>query len=108
MSMQKTIEEKLLGALAPSHLEVVNESYKHSVPPGSESHFKLLVVSQEFAGQRLVARHQRINGLLKDELATGIHALSMETLTDEEWQARHRQARETPDCLGGGKGSASA
>lgn len=103
MSMQSMIEEKLRTALTPSHLEVINESYKHSVPPGSESHFKLTVVSERFAGQRLVARHQAINGLLKEELAGGVHALSMETLTDEEWQARNRQSMDTPDCQGGGK-----
>ena len=39
--------ERALQALAPSHLELVNESYMHSVPPGSESHFKAVLVSEE-------------------------------------------------------------
>ena len=103
MTMLNRIEEKLKGAFAPSHLEVINESYKHSVPPGSESHFKVTIVSEDFAGKRLVARHQAVNALLRDELANGVHALSMETLTDAEWQARDRIAMATPNCMGGSK-----
>ncbi|HMB76299.1 MAG TPA: BolA/IbaG family iron-sulfur metabolism protein [Kiloniellaceae bacterium] len=103
MTMLSRIEDKLKGAFAPSHLEVINESYKHSVPPGSESHFKVTIVSEDFAGKRLVARHQAVNALLKDELAGGVHALSMETLTDAEWQARDRTSMATPNCLGGSK-----
>lgn len=103
MSLQQTITSKITEALAPLHLEVLNESYKHAVPPGSESHFKVIVVSDRFEGQSLVRRHQSLNGLLADELRGGVHALSLETLTDSEWQARGGQTLKTPDCLGGGK-----
>ena len=44
MSMQETIEHKIAAGFAPAHLEVINESHMHSVPPGSESHFKLVIV----------------------------------------------------------------
>lgn len=50
MTMQQQIEAKLAAALSPSHLEVINESYMHRVAPGSESHFKVVVVSQAFEG----------------------------------------------------------
>lgn len=103
MTLHSTIESKLKDALAPSYLEVINESYKHSVPPGSESHFKVTIVSEDFAGKRLVMRHQVVNALLKEELENGVHALSMETFTDGEWQARGCSSMATPDCLGGSK-----
>lgn len=103
MSQQQNITRKITEALAPLHLEVLNESHKHAVPPGSESHFKVVVVSDRFEGQPLVRRHQALNALLADELRGGVHALSLETLTDSEWRARGGQTLQTPDCLGGGK-----
>ena len=103
MSLQRRIEEKITAALAPSHLEVINESHMHSVPPGSESHFKLVIVSESFSGAPRLGRQRSVNGLLAEELAGGVHALSMETLTAEEWQRRGGQTAPSPLCLGGGK-----
>ena len=105
MNVQETIENKITEALSPSYLTVMNESYMHSVPPGSESHFKLVVVTDSFDGVPRVRRHQTVNGILKDELAGPLHALSMETLTPEEWERKGGVVRESPDCLGGGKRS---
>ena len=98
MSMQQQIEAKLAAALSPSHLEVINESYMHRVEPGSESHFKVIVVSQAFEGQRLLGRHRQVNGVLAEELAGAIHALALHTYTEAEWQARE-QAPKTPGCV---------
>lgn len=103
MSVQSIIEEKIGAALTPSHLEVVNESHMHSVPPGSESHFRLVIVSDKFDGAPRVRRHQMVNGILEAELRDSIHALSMQTLTAAEWDARSRQAMASPPCMGGGK-----
>ena len=103
MTVQQSIETKIAAALAPSHLEVVNESHMHSVPPGSESHFRVVVVSDRFEGQPLVRRHQAINQILERELEQGLHALSMQTLTGAEWTQRGGQTRASPDCRGGGK-----
>ncbi len=103
MNVQETIENKITEALSPSYLTVMNESYMHSVPPGSESHFKLVIVTDSFDGVPRVRRHQTVNGILKDELAGPLHALSMETLTPEEWERKGGVVRESPDCLGGGK-----
>lgn len=103
MSVTENIETKLRENLAPVHLEVINESYKHSVPEGSESHFKVVVVSDSFEGVPLVRRHQRVNGILADELNGAVHALSMDTLTASEWERRRGARRETPECLGGSK-----
>ncbi|MBO88277.1 MAG: BolA family transcriptional regulator [Rickettsiales bacterium] len=101
MSVHQTIEQKINEALSPNHLQVINESYMHNVPPGSESHFKLVVVTDSFLGVPRVRRHQTVNSILKDELAGPLHALSMETLTTEEWAEKGGIVRESPDCLGG-------
>jgi len=103
MSVQSTIETKLSNALAPNHLEVLNESHMHSVPPGSESHFKLIIVSDAFDGASRVARHQKVNGVLADELSGVIHALSMETYTADEWEKREGRTLASPACHGGSK-----
>ena len=103
MSIQSTIETKIKESLAPIHLEVLNESSQHNVPPGSESHFKVTVVSDEFDGKMLVARHRIINKLLAEELSGSIHALAMHTFTPSEWTEKNQQAPKSPPCLGGAK-----
>ena len=55
MSVQQHIERKLAEALAPFSLTVENESYMHSVPPNSETHFKVVVASAVFEGKRAVS-----------------------------------------------------
>ena len=106
MRVQQEIERKLLEKLTPVHLEVINESHMHSVPPGSESHFKLIVVSPEFEGRNRVQRHQTVNAVLADELAGPIHALSMQTHTAEEWATRGGSVMDSPACMGGSKAEA--
>jgi len=101
MSVQSRIEEKLGNSLDLKHLEVINESGNHNVPPGSESHFKVVLVSELFDGERLVARHRRVNQILKEELANDIHALAIHTYTEGEWRDKHGEAPLSPPCLGG-------
>ena len=103
MTIQANIEEKITQTLQPQHLEVVNESHMHNVPPDSESHFKVTVVSNEFDGKMLVARHRLLNQLLKEELEGPVHALSLHTLTPTEWEEKHGEIRKSPPCLGGSK-----
>jgi BolA protein len=103
MIVQQSIEAKLRDGLAPGHLDVLNESHMHSVPANSETHFKVIVVSDAFAGKTRVARHQTINGLLADELAGPVHALSIQAHTPEEWVARGGAILESPNCMGGSK-----
>lgn len=103
MSVQQIIESKIRGALSPAHLEVINESHMHNVPPGSESHFKVIVVSPIFETKNRVQRHQTMNSLLADELAGPVHALSMQTHTPPEWEARGGLKLDSPACHGGSK-----
>ena len=101
MSVEDTIEHKLRQELAPQHLEVLNESHMHNVPPGSETHFKVYVVSEAFEGHQRVGRQRTINRILAEELASGVHALSMHTLTPAEWEDKDRETLASPKCLGG-------
>jgi len=103
MSTQDTIEQKIVDAIPILGLEVINESHMHNVPPGSESHFKVVVISDDFDGQRLVQRHQRINQILADELAGSVHALSIQAMTKDEWDKKGGQIMPSPNCLGGSK-----
>lgn len=103
-SIQASVVSKLSAGLSPVHLDVQNESHLHNVPPGSESHFKVLVVSAQFAGRPLLEQQRMVNRLLAEELAGGIHALSIKTLTPEQWErAGGRVSHETPLCRGGDK-----
>lgn len=106
MTVQYTIEAKLRSSLAPTHLQVINESHRHSVPPGAESHFKVVIVSDRFDGLPLVRRHQAVNEVLGEELRGPVHALSLETLTAEEWARRGGRMTASPPCLGGSKADA--
>ena len=103
MTIQETIERKIQSALDPEYLEVINESHMHNVPPGSESHFKVVVVSPAFEDKSRVQRHQAMNALLADELAGPVHALSMQTHTAPEWAARGGRSMASPACHGGSK-----
>jgi BolA protein len=108
MSIKQQIETKLSNALPLTLLEVSNESHMHSVPPGSETHFKVVLVSAEFVGKRPVARHQLIYRVLADELAGPVHALALHTYTAEEWQQRNGAAPVSPECMGGSKHGGTA
>ncbi|MCO6428950.1 BolA family transcriptional regulator [Nitrosomonas communis] len=99
----KNIIEAKLQSLQPQFLEVINESHKHNVVAGSESHFKVTIVSDEFNGKMLLARHRMINSILADELAHSIHALFLHTMTTEEWFEKSGMSNNSPPCLGGSK-----
>lgn len=103
MKVQSVIESKLANGINALHMEVINESNNHNVPAGSESHFKVVLVSEDFAGKALLARHRMINKILEEELQGIIHALALHTYTESEWQDAFGTAPMSPPCLGGGK-----
>jgi BolA protein len=103
MTVQAIIEKKLADSYQPLHLEVINESSNHNVPEGSESHFKVVVVSPAFTDKNLLARHRMINATLAEELKSVIHALAIHTYTEDEWRETSGGAPMSPPCLGGGK-----
>jgi BolA protein len=104
MSRKARIEQALSESLTPMHLEVTDESHMHNVPEGAESHFKVLVVSDAFAGEKRIGRHRRVNALLREELDAGMHALAIHAWTPDEWfEKGGGAAPASPQCLGGSK-----
>ncbi|MES9945819.1 MAG: BolA/IbaG family iron-sulfur metabolism protein [Candidatus Thiodiazotropha sp.] len=102
-TIQESIQQKLESAFSPLHLEVINESHMHSVAEGSESHFKVVLVSDAFKGERLISRHRQVNKVLAAELQGGVHALALHTLTPEDWFDQGGKTPDSPPCLGGSK-----
>lgn len=100
MQIQTDIKSKLNKALSPVHLEVTNESHNHNVAPGSETHFKVVAVSDAFAGANPLQRHRFVYDVLSEELAGGVHALTLHLHSPEEWDAV--EVPDSPPCLGGG------
>lgn len=100
MALQERIEHKLKESLEPSHLEVINESHQHNVPKGSETHFKVVIVSARFDGVSPVKRHQLVYGALAEEMRGGVHALAITSRSPSEWAALP-EANASPKCLGG-------
>ncbi len=101
--MLDTIENKLANAITLSHLEVIDESSNHNVPEGSESHYKVVLVTDEFDDKSLLQRHRLVNEALVEELKHKIHALAIHTYTIHEWSEQNNNAPMSPPCLGGGK-----
>lgn len=103
MRIQQAIEQKLGERFEGGHLTVENESHMHSVPPNSETHFKVTLISERFAGQSKVRRHQAIYQALADEMQGGVHALALHLFTPEEWEQAGGQVPASPNCMGGSK-----
>lgn len=102
MNVRESIEIKLREALAPQHLEVLDESHGHKSGAGAQTHFRVIVVSDAFEGTSRVARHRQINALLSDELAGPVHALAIEAVTPSRWAANGGAKLDAPPCRGGG------
>ena len=87
MGMVSAIREKLTAAFRPDRLEVVNESHLHHGHHGSpgtgESHFRVHIVSERFAGKSRIERHRMVNEALAAELRGGIHALAVKAEAPE-------------------------
>lgn len=82
-TMTEDIRTRLLQALSPERLEVINESHLHAGhQPGfdgqAESHLRIRIISAAFAGMSRLQRHRTISALLKPELDKGLHALAIE------------------------------
>lgn len=98
--IQEIIEERLREGLSPLHLDIENESNQHSVPSNSETHFRVVVVSDAFEGRRQVQCHQAVYGLLNDLIGKPVHALALHTYGPSEWEQAGKPMA-SPECLGG-------
>lgn len=102
MSIHELIENKIKSKLNPTHLKVENESHLHSVPKGSETHFRVDVVSLNFEQKKLLERHRMVNEIIVDEISK-IRACSLHTFTPAEWEVRKNENLDSPKCAGGSK-----
>lgn len=99
-----SLEETLRSALQPTHLEIRNESYKHKGPRDAESHFQVIVVSDQFDKLPLIKRHRLVNQACQSLLDGPIHALSIVAKTPQQWEEMAGQEIPgTPNCRGGEK-----
>jgi BolA protein len=88
MDRRARIEARLAEGLAPTHIEVIDESHLHAGHAGARGgagHYRAVLVSDRFEGLSRVKRQQLVYGLLAEEMGPEIHALSMRTLTPDEW-----------------------
>jgi BolA protein len=88
MSVHETMRRKLTDALAPSTLEIVDDSAQHAGHaghrPGGGSHFSVRIVAERFAGLSRVERQRLVHGILAEELAGPVHALALSVATPAE------------------------
>lgn len=100
MSRQNRLQHAFTSHLMPTLLEIHDETRQHSVPEGSESHFKVVLVSTCFEQQSRVARHRLVQHLVAHEFTTGLHALSLHLYTPDEWNKKNRAIPASPACEG--------
>ncbi|WP_432454161.1 MULTISPECIES: BolA family protein [unclassified Agarivorans] len=100
MRVETQVSEKLKQHFSPEYLAVVNESHMHNVPAGSESHFKVTIVSELFQEKTRIQCHREVNKVLAEELKQDIHALAIHVFTPERWD-KQQQVPVSPNCRGG-------
>ena len=107
MSIQETIEEKLIHEFSPARLRIDNDSKRHA-GPATESHFRLVIVADAFEGCNRVKRQRLVYACLSEEIAGPIHALQMKCLTPAEYDATDGEVTlKAPPCGGGHRGKES-
>lgn len=81
MNRAERLRKILTKEFSPLFVEVVDESAQHAghagARPGGETHFRVMLVSANFAGLSRVERHRRVNQVLAAEFSTGLHALAL-------------------------------
>ena len=77
MVTPESVKQGIAAGLSCEHVEVI----------GDGQHFQALIVSDQFAGRNRVQRHQLVYAALGERMREEIHALSMRTLTPQEWKA---------------------
>ena len=94
------IESQIINTLSRSlnllSLKIINESLMHNVPEGSESHFKIVVITNDFNNLSIIKRHKLIYKTL-DHLMSKIHALSIHAFNEEEFKLKPI-ILDSPEC----------
>ncbi|MDC1241690.1 BolA family transcriptional regulator [Gammaproteobacteria bacterium] len=94
------IESQIVNTLKTSmdlfSLKIINESFMHNVPEGSESHFKIVIVSEDFLNLTMIQRHKLVYKKLNN-LMTKIHALSIHAFDKNEFKL-NPIILDSPEC----------
>lgn len=85
---------------SPSHLDIVDESPHHGASLGDATHLHILLISSHFSNKSRVQRHQQVYTLLSPEMEQGLHAITLNLFTPDEWAARQGQKLGSPVCQG--------
>ena len=96
MIVQNKIDKLLRDKFNISKLVINNESYKHNVPPNSESHFNVQIVSDDFQDLSQIQRHKLVYKAI-ESLLNEIHAFSITAITTLEFK-ENSSLRDTPEC----------
>ena len=88
MNVKHRMMAKLEAGLAPTTIEIEDESHLHAghvgAREGGETHYRIKVASASFSGKGRVERHRMVYALLAEEIAGGVHALALHTKTPDE------------------------
>lgn len=102
LTRKERIKKIITSEFEPEHLEIINESHKHSLP-NSETHFKLIIVSKFFENKSQISIHQSIYKLLSSEMGeksdNKLHALSLVTKSPKEWEKIKQNEFSSPSCM---------
>lgn len=101
MSRLQRMHDALSHELKPVVLTIDNESSRHHVPAGSETHIKVTAVSERFYTLNRIARHRWVNSIVNDEFTTGLHALTLHLYTPQEWEQQTHPVPASPACRDG-------
>ena len=101
MTRKQRIADIISQHLKSTLVEINDESHKHHVPDGLETHFNILIVSKDFQALSRIERHRLINKLLALEFKNGLHALSLHLHTPTEWEIAQEQQLPSPNCRNG-------
>ncbi len=88
MRVAETIEKKLTDAFSPKHLDIEDQSQLHAghagAREGGQSHFKVEIVADAFAGKSRLKRQRMIYAILAEEIEGPVHALTLSARTPSE------------------------
>lgn len=87
--IERSLKDILENKFSNSTVEVINESHLHAGHAGSpgtgQSHFKILIVADEFEGHSKISRHRMVNTAVQPLFDEGLHALSLVLFTKNEY-----------------------
>lgn len=85
MAIELLIEEKLINAFSPLHIDITKEKLLFELPNEEQFHFNVVMISKIFEGLKINQRHKAINSILAKELIESIPVLTLHTYTEKEW-----------------------